>query len=161
MEPIVERGEWKAGLSGSGVGGVQFAEVTVDTETGVVRVHRVVAVHDGGLIVNKLGATSQVNGGVLQGLGYALFEERVMDDQTGIMLNPNFETYKLPTIADTPEIEVHFLDQPERGVIGIAEAVHIPAAAAMANAVHNAIGVRVFDLPMTPSRVLAALETAV
>ena len=81
-----------------------------------------------------------------------------MDDQTGIMLNPNFEQYKIPTIADIPKIEVHFLDQPERGVIGLAEAVHIPTAAAIANAVHNAIGVRVFELPMTPARVLAALE---
>ena len=159
VESVSERGEWQPGLSGAGVGGVQFAQVAVDVETGRVRVERVVVVQDAGLIVNKLGATSQVHGGVLQGLGYALFEERVMDDQTGIVLNANFETYKLPTIADTPVIEVHFLDQPERGVIGLAEAVHIPTAAAIANAVHNAIGVRVWELPMTPARVLASLAT--
>lgn len=159
VESISERGEWKPGLSGAGVGGVQFAAVAVDIETGRVRVERIVVVQDAGLIVNQMGATSQVNGGVIKGLGYALFEERVMDDGSGIMLNPNFEQYKIPTIADIPQIEVHFLDQPERGVIGLAEAVHIPTAAAIANAVHNAIGVRVFELPMTPARVLAALAT--
>ena len=73
------------------------------------------------------------------------------------MLNPNFETYKLPNIADIPTIDVHFLDQPERGVLGLAEAVHIPAAAAIANAVHNAIGVPVMRTAHDPARVLAAL----
>ncbi len=81
-----------------------------------------------------------------------------MDDQTGVMLNVNFETYKIPNIADIPTIDVHFLDQPEKGVLGLAEAVHIPAAAAIANAVFNALGVQVRELPMTPARVLAALE---
>ena len=158
VEGVVEHGAWQPGLSGAGVGGVQFAEVEVDTETGQVRVIHFTCVQDAGLIVNKMAATSQTNGGVIQGIGYALFEERVMDDQTGVMLNVNFETYKLPNIADIPTIDVYFLDQSERGVLGLAEAVHIPAAAAVANAVFNALGVQVRELPMTPARVLAALE---
>jgi xanthine dehydrogenase YagR molybdenum-binding subunit len=157
LEPIIEQGAWQPGLSSAGVGGVQFAEVEVDTETGQTRVLHVTCVQDAGLIVNKLAATNQMHGGLICGIGYALFEERVMDDQTGVMLNSNFETYKIPNIADVPQIDVIFLDQPERGVLGLGEAVHIPAAAAIANAVHNAIGVRVHELPMTPARVLAAL----
>jgi xanthine dehydrogenase YagR molybdenum-binding subunit len=157
LDPIIEQGAWQPGLSSAGVGGVQFAEVEVDTETGQTRVLHVTCVQDAGLIVNKLAATNQMHGGLICGIGYALFEERVMDDQTGVMLNSNFETYKIPNIADIPTIDVIFLDQPERGVLGLGEAVHIPAAAAIANAVHNAIGVRVRELPMTPARVLAAL----
>ncbi len=89
---MVSQGQWREGLSSSGAGGVQFAEVEVDTETGFVKVASVLVVQDGGLIVNKLTAESQVNGGVIMGLGYALYEDRVMDSQTGVMLNANFET---------------------------------------------------------------------
>jgi xanthine dehydrogenase YagR molybdenum-binding subunit len=102
-------------------------------------------------------AESQSIGGIIMGLGYALYEERIMDRLSGVVLNPNFETYKLTTLADTPEIEVIFLDMPERGVIGIGEPVTIPTAAAVANAVANALGVRVPTLPITPQRVLGAL----
>jgi len=80
-----------------------------------------------------------------------------MDRATGVMLNPNFETYKLTGMADVPEIDIVLLDMPERGVIGIGEPVTIPTAAAIANAVANALGVRVNSLPITPQRVLAAL----
>jgi xanthine dehydrogenase YagR molybdenum-binding subunit len=80
-----------------------------------------------------------------------------MDRQAGVVLNPNFETYKLTALADVPEIDVVLLDMPERGVIGIGEPVTIPTAAAVANAVANALGVRVNSLPITPARVLAAL----
>ncbi len=157
LESVVEQGAWQPGLSSSGVGGVQFAEVEVDVETGQVRVVHVTCVQDAGIIVNRLAATNQAHGGLICGIGYALFEERVMDEQSGLMLNPSFDTYKIPNLADIPTIDVHFLDQPSRGVLGLGEAVHIPAAAAIANAVHNAIGVRVYELPMTPARVLAAL----
>jgi xanthine dehydrogenase YagR molybdenum-binding subunit len=136
---------------------VQFAEVAVDTETGLVTVKQVVAVHDCGLIIDSLTLESQINGGVIMGMGYALYEERVMDNLSGVMLNPNFETYKLPGIADVPEIEIVLLNMPERGVIGIGEPATVPTAAAIANAVFNAIGVRVRQLPMTPAAVLAAL----
>ncbi|HOX55685.1 MAG TPA: xanthine dehydrogenase family protein molybdopterin-binding subunit [Candidatus Paceibacterota bacterium] len=157
LQPLVRPGQWQRGLSSSGVGGVQFAEVEVDTETGFVRVKKVTCVQDCGLIVSKLTCESQVNGGIIMGIGYALYEERVMDRQTGVVLNPNFETYKLPALADIPEIDIVLMDMPERGVIGIGEPVTIPTAAAIANAVANALGVRVRSLPITPARVLAAL----
>jgi xanthine dehydrogenase YagR molybdenum-binding subunit len=114
-------------------------------------------VHDCGLIVNPLTTRSQINGGILSGLGYALYEERVMDRQTGLMLNINFDSYKIPNIADTPDIEVILLDIPQRGIIGIGEPAVIPSAGAIANAVANALGVRIHSLPMTPAKVLAAL----
>lgn len=158
VNPIVMQGEWREGLSSSGAGGVQFAEVEVDTETGFVKVKKVLVVQDCGLVVNKLTTESQVNGGVITGIGYALYEQRVMDSQTGVVLNANFETYKLPGIADIPEIDILLLDMPERGVIGIGEPVVIPTASAIANAVANAIGVRVNSIPITPDKVLEALD---
>jgi xanthine dehydrogenase YagR molybdenum-binding subunit len=157
INPLTARGKWQEGFSGSGAGGVDFAEVEVDTETGHVRVKKIVAVHDCGLIVNPLTTTSQVNGGILMAMSYALYEERIMDRQTGLLLNTSFDTYKLTNIADCPDIEVILIDQPERGVIGIGEPASIPASAAIANAVANAIGVRVHSLPITPAKVLAAL----
>jgi xanthine dehydrogenase YagR molybdenum-binding subunit len=160
LDPLVVSGEWQKGLSSSGTGGVQFAEVEVDTDTGFVRVKRVTCVQDGGLIMSKFTCESQVNGGIILGIGYALYEQRVMDPQTGVVLNPNFETYKLPGLADMPEIDIVLIDMPERGVIGIGEPVTIPTAAAIANAVANALGVRVSSLPITPAKVLAALGKA-
>jgi len=155
--PIAVQGEWVEGLSGSGVGGVQFAEVEVDEETGRVRVVKIVAVQDCGLVVNKLTAESQVLGAVTQGIGYALLENRVMDGLSGLMLNPNMEDYKVPGALEIPEIEVILQDMPERGVIGIGEPPVIPTAGAIANAVANALGVRIRELPITPDKVLNAL----
>ena len=129
----------------------------VDTETGFVKVKKITCVQDGGLIVSKLTCESQVNGGIIMGIGYALYEERVMDRTSGVVLNPNLETYKIPNLGDMPEIEVILFDMPERGVIGIGEPVTIPTAAAVANGVANALGVRVNSLPITPARVLEAL----
>jgi len=157
INPIVARGRWKEGLSSRGVGGVQMAEVEVDTETGFVRVKTIVCVQDCGLVVNRLASISQINGGIIMGIGFALYEERILDSHTGVVLNPNFETYKLPGVADVPEIVVILQDMPERGVIGIGEPVTIPTAAAIANAVSNAIGKRVTRLPITPSHVLGLL----
>jgi xanthine dehydrogenase YagR molybdenum-binding subunit len=144
-------------LSSQGVGGVQVAEVTVDTETGVVRCTKIVAVQDCGMIINKLGCESQVAGGVIMGLDYALFEDRIMDHATGRQVNPDMEFYKLGGIQDMPEIVVHMHDMPERGVIGIGEPPTISTAAAIGNAICNAIGVRVPMSPFTPDKVLAAL----
>jgi xanthine dehydrogenase YagR molybdenum-binding subunit len=158
INPVVARGRWKEGLSSHGVGGVQMAEVEVDTETGFVRAKRIFSVQDCGLVVNRLASVSQINGGIIMGIGFALYEERILDSQTGVVLNPSFETYKLPGAADVPEIDVILQDMPERGVIGIGEPVTIPTAAAIANAVSNAIGKRVTGLPITPSQVLALLE---
>jgi xanthine dehydrogenase YagR molybdenum-binding subunit len=157
VNPLVVRGQWQQGLSADHACGVQFAEVEVDTETGLVTVKKVLAVHDCGLIINKITLESQINGGIIMGMGYALYEERVMDDLSGVVLNPNFETYKLPGIADVPEIEIILINMPERGVIGIGEPATVPTAGAIANAVFNAIGARVGSLPITPAKILAAL----
>jgi xanthine dehydrogenase YagR molybdenum-binding subunit len=144
-------------LSNQGVGGVQVAEVTVDTETGVVRCTQVVAVQDCGLIISLKTCESQVAGGVIMGMNYALFEERIMDRVTGRQVNPDMEFYKLGGIADMPKIIVRMVDMPERGVIGIGEPPTISTHAAIGNALFNAIGVRVPYTPFTPDRVLAAL----
>jgi xanthine dehydrogenase YagR molybdenum-binding subunit len=164
MEDARGTGNWSAimadkdpGISNVGVGGVQMAEVWVDTETGVVRCTKVVAVQDCGLIINKLACESQVAGGVVMGVNYALFEERIMDRATGRMVNPDMEFYKLGGIEDMPKIVVHMHDMPERGVIGIGEPPTISTAAAIGNAIFNAIGVRVAYAPYTPERVLEAL----
>src|ERR1039457_6343409 len=162
VTPLLVHGQWQQGdaarpLSSSPAYGIQFAEVAVDTETGLVTVKKVVGVHDCGLIVDRLTLESQINGGIIMGMGYALYEERVMDDLSGVVLNPNFETYKLPGIADVPEIEVVLINMPERGVIGIGEPATIAIAGAIANAVANALGVRISSLPITPAKVLAAL----
>jgi xanthine dehydrogenase YagR molybdenum-binding subunit len=157
MDVIKGRGDWTKGLSNVNVGGVQIAEVKVDTETGVVRCTRVVAVQDCGLVVNLQGCESQVAGGVIMGVNYALFEERIMDRITGRQVNPDMEFYKLAGIQDIPQIVVHMHDMPERGVIGIGEPPTISTCAAIGNAIFNAIGVRVPFAPYTPERVLERL----
>jgi xanthine dehydrogenase YagR molybdenum-binding subunit len=160
MDSVKGQGKWAKDLSNNGVGGVQIAEVLVDTETGLVRCTKVVAVQDCGLIINKLCCESQVAGGVIMGVNYSLFEERIMDRHTGRQVNPNMEFYKLGGIEDMPRIVVHMYDTPEmqaRGVIGIGEPPTISTCAAIGNAIHNAIGVRVPHAPFTPDRVLAAL----
>jgi xanthine dehydrogenase YagR molybdenum-binding subunit len=151
------REEWTTRLSNNGVGGVQIAQVKVDTETGVVTCTKFWAVQDCGMIINKLACESQVAGGVIMGLNYALYEECIYDRATGRQVNPDMEFYKLGGILDMPQIYVHMHDMPERGVIGIGEPPTVSTAAAIGNAVFNAIGVRVPNAPFTPERVLAAL----
>jgi len=157
-EPVSVDGQWQPGLSSRGVNGAQFAAVSVDVETGVVTVDNLTARHDCGMVIDELTAESQVNGGLIMGLSYALFEERVMDRPTGRMVNPNFETYHIAGPSDMPEFDVRLMDVSERGVLGLGEPPTIPTAAAIANAVANAIGVRVHSLPITPGKVIAALE---
>ncbi len=160
MMPINVTAGIAEGLKANGVGGCQFAEVTVDVETGVVTVNKIVAVQDSGLILNLMTWRSQVYGGIIGGLNYGLFEERVMDPATGVMLNPDMELYKLAGASDVPEIVVIPFDTPEmraRGVIGIGEPPTISTAVAIANAVTNAVGVRVPNWPMSPMNVLNAL----
>jgi xanthine dehydrogenase YagR molybdenum-binding subunit len=156
-KPVEATGDWTAGLSSNGVGGVQVARVRVDSETGVVRCTDFWAVQDCGLIINKQGCESQVAGGVIMGINYALFEECIYDRRTGRQVNPDMEFYKLAGIQDIPNIHVHMMDMPQRGVIGIGEPPTISTAAAVGNAVFNALGVRVPNAPYTPERVLAAL----
>jgi CO/xanthine dehydrogenase Mo-binding subunit len=139
--------------------GAQCAEVEVDTQTGDITVLRVAAAHDCGRIVNPLLVESQVAGGIVQALGYALSEARVVDRVSGIVLNPNLEEYKLPTAADMPEIEnaTRSLADDEAnslGAKGIGEPPIIPTAAAIANAVYDAVGVRLRELPLRRERLL-------
>ena len=141
--------------------GCQIAQVAVDTLTGEVRVERVVAVHDIGRVINSMGARSQIVGGVLQGLGFALMEERVVDPTTGTVVNAGLEDYKVPTVADLPEIVCELVDVPDPhlavGVKGLGEPPIIPTAAAIGNALAHALGVRLREAPYTPRRVLEAL----
>ena len=149
------------GLTDSGVGGVQMADVSVDTETGVVRVNKLVAVQDCGLILDLLTAESQVYGGLIMGIAYGLTEERVMDNRTGRYINADLENYHLPRIGDIGELVVEMYqpdDEYARGVIGLGEPPVISTGAALSNAVANAIGVRVPVMPLTPQRVLEALK---
>lgn len=144
--------------------GAQFAEVEVDVETGMVRVKKVVAVHDCGLVVNALTAESQVHGGIIQGISYALYENRILDQATGRMVNPNVEQYKIAGSLDVPEIDVTFLPVWD-GVnnthsVGIGEPSTVATAGAVANAVSHAIGARITSLPITPESVLAAYDGA-
>ena len=148
-------------LTNSGVGGVQMADVSVDVETGIVKINKIVAVQDCGLIIDLKTAESQVYGALIMGVCFALYEEKVMDAKTGRMLNPNMEFYKLAGIGDIGELVVHMMTgkgYDERGVIGLGEPPVVSPGAVISNAVANAIGVRVPTLPMTPDRVLAALE---
>jgi xanthine dehydrogenase YagR molybdenum-binding subunit len=150
-----------AAVAQQDIGGVQFAEVAVDTETGIVRVERVVAAQDCGRPMNPKLIESQVQGGVLMGLSYALFEERVIDHRSGRMVNANLEQYKLAGPRETPVIDVIVLENYQgrsaTDAYGIAEPSNIATAPAIANAVYNAIGVRLRSLPMTPGAILAAL----
>ncbi len=151
------------GLTNHQVGGVQMAEVAVDTETGVIRIVKMVAVQDAGMIVNRLLARSQVYSGLIMGIAYSLCEERIMDNKTGRFINANLNDYKLPRIGDIGDLVVEFYEpesEYKRGVIGLSEPPVISTGAAISNAVANAIGVRVPVLPLTPKRVLDALKGA-
>ena len=139
---------------------MQFAEVTVDIETGIVKLTRILAIQDCGLVVSRLTAESQCYGGVIGSLNFAMFEDRILDRNTGQMVNPNMEWYLLAGMSDIPQIDVRLKDQPERGVIGIGEPPTVPTAAAIALAVRNAIGVTVRSLPLTPARILAGAAAA-
>ncbi|MBZ5536637.1 MAG: xanthine dehydrogenase family protein molybdopterin-binding subunit [Acidobacteriia bacterium] len=146
--------------------GAHFAEVEVDMETGRVTVLRHVAAHHSGRPFNPLTMTSQIEGGVIQSMGYALSEQRVIDPASGIPLNMNMENYKPMTALDVPTIEPILLTQVDEhcntlGGKGIGEPPRIPAAAAIANAVADAIGIRIRELPITPDKVLAALKSSV
>ena len=151
----------KEGLNTLGVGGIQMAEVEVDMETGIVKMKKLVAVQDCGLVVNPKTAESQVFGACIMSVCSALMEERIMDNQLGRVMNADMEFYKLAGLGDIGEIIVHMDITPEndkRGIIGLGEPCAIGGVAAIANAVANAIGVRVPMVPVTPNRVLAALD---
>jgi xanthine dehydrogenase YagR molybdenum-binding subunit len=148
------------GLNTGGAAGIQMADVTVDIETGRVRMNKMVAVQDCGLVVNPKTAESQVLGACIMSTCAALMEERVMDPHTGRVLNADMEFYKLSGISDIGEIVVHMDITPEhdkKGIVGLGEPPAVGGIAAIANAVANAAGVRVPRVPLTPKNVLAAL----
>lgn len=166
VQPISEMGENisrnapREGLITQGVSGVQMADVSVDTETGVVKMNRLVVVQDCGLVVNPKTAESQCFGAGIMSICAALSEERIMDQQTGRVLNADMEFYKLAGPGDIGEIIVHMdvhPDNDKRGIIGLGEPCAVGGIAAIGNAIANALGVRVPMLPATPDRVLAAL----
>jgi xanthine dehydrogenase YagR molybdenum-binding subunit len=155
---ITAHGEWRSNLAGSGVHGACFAEVEVDMETGHVRPIKMVHVQDVGLPLNRVAIESQINGGMIQSLGMALWEQRVMDPVLGLQLNPGFGDYKLPGSLEIPELVPLIDDEDKReAVIGVGEPSIIPAVAAVPNAVFNACGVRVRQLPATPDKILMGL----
>ncbi|MBR9997689.1 MAG: xanthine dehydrogenase family protein molybdopterin-binding subunit, partial [Cyclobacteriaceae bacterium] len=150
------------GLAYGDLGSVQFAEVTVDTETGFIKVDKIVAAHSCGRPINTAHVESQINGGVIQGLAYALYEYRSMDKETGMMMNANVDQYKLPYSMEIPEIESIIVEDysglSSTDAYGIGEPANIATAVAIANAVYNAIGVRIYEIPITPDKVLKALN---
>lgn len=146
--------------------GAQAAEVEVDTWTGRVRVVRIVASHDCGRAINPALAESQLHGGIILGLGYALFERQAVDPALGRPLNLGLHEYKVPTFADVPRIDAEVISVADPtanhvGAKGLAEPPIIPTAPAIANAVFHALGVQVRELPLTPRRVLGALAGGV
>jgi xanthine dehydrogenase YagR molybdenum-binding subunit len=168
MQPLEVKGDFarnmapQSKLSSQQVGGVQMAHVAVDKETGLVKVLKYVAVQDMGLIISPEQATSQINGAIIMGIAYSLFEERINDPKTGAFLNADIAKYKLCRLGDLGEIVVDLFepeDQRKRGVIGLGEPPVISPGAAISNAVANALGVRVPTIPLTPQRVLEALKT--
>jgi len=145
--------------------GIQVADVAVDLETGEVRVERIAAIHDVGRVINPLGAQSQVEGGIIQGVGHTLSEERLVDPTTGTVLTQTLDSYKLPTIADVPEIVVELLDIPDEhltnlGSKGLGEPPIVPTAAAIVNAIRDATGADVRSLPVSREEMLRALHEA-
>jgi xanthine dehydrogenase molybdenum-binding subunit len=140
----------------------EFVEVEVDTETGQVKVLRAVYAHDLGRVINPAAAEGQVEGGLQQGIGYALMENMLFDPDTGACLTSDFLDYKMPTAVEMPrQIECIFVESNEPsgpfGAKGLAEACLIVPAPAIANAIYNAVGVRIRSLPITPEKILAAL----
>jgi xanthine dehydrogenase molybdenum-binding subunit len=139
------------------------AEVEVDTLAGTVKVVKYVAVHDVGRVINGLGAEQQVEGGVIMALGSTLYEELLTDGATGLPLNGNMLDYRVPSIKDVPDkIEVYFVEKPKEygvyGAHGLGEPPIALSGPTIANAVHNAIGVWFDELPITRTRLVAAVK---
>jgi xanthine dehydrogenase molybdenum-binding subunit len=140
----------------------QVIEVEVDIDTGVVRMLKVTAAHDVGRVLNRLGIEGQIEGGIVMGQGYALTEELMVEG--GKIRNPAFRDYKLVTAPEIPEMDIRFVETMDgegpQGAKGVGEAPAICIAAATANAIENATGVRIHELPFTPEKVYRALRAA-
>jgi xanthine dehydrogenase molybdenum-binding subunit len=141
--------------------GAEFAEVEVSLETGIVEVIKIVVALDVGKAINPMIVEGQIEGAVQQGVGFALTENPVFDGRTGKMLNPTFSSYLVPTSADMPEVKVFLVETIEPsgpfGAKGMSEPCYLGIAPAIANAIYNAVGIRLKDLPMSPEKVLKAL----
>jgi xanthine dehydrogenase molybdenum-binding subunit len=141
--------------------GAHFADVSVNVETGRIRINRYVAVHDVGRALNRAIVEGQIEGAVVQGMGFALSEEVRVDPESGIVVNATFMDYKVLTAADVPSIDVILIEHPDalgpHGAKGVGEVGIVPVPGALANAVADAIGTRVLHAPMTPERVLRAI----
>jgi 4-hydroxybenzoyl-CoA reductase alpha subunit len=161
-EPPTERQDkqFRGNISAAYGFATQAVEVEVDEETGEVKVLKIAAAHDVGRAINPMAVEGQIHGGVSMGLGYGLYEELVVEE--GRVLNPNFADYALPTALDMPEIDTIIVETDDPagpfGAKGMAEPACIPTAPAIANAVYDAVGVRIRDLPITPEKVLRALQ---
>jgi xanthine dehydrogenase molybdenum-binding subunit len=153
---------FKGDVSAAYAWATQVAEVEVDTETGIVRLLKVTGAHDVGRVLNRLGIEGQIEGGIVMGQGYAMTEELIVAD--GAVRNPAFRDYKLVTAPEIPEMDVHFIETMDgegpQGAKGVGEAPAICVAAATANAIANATGVRIRELPFTPEKVYRALHAA-
>ncbi len=157
---LVDKDTYKGNISATYGFGAQMAEVEVDVETGIVRVLRLACANDVGRAINPMAVEGQIEGGAQMGLGYALTEEVLVKD--GRILNPDFLDYRLFTSADMPEIETIIIETDDPGgpfgAKGVGEMGGTPTAAAIANAIYDAVGVRMTQVPMTPERILAALD---
>jgi xanthine dehydrogenase YagR molybdenum-binding subunit len=157
----VVTGKHQGKLADGGVHGSQAVRVAVNTRTGQIKVLDMVAVQSQGLTLNRLATKSQINGGMVGALSYALFEQRVLDADFGNLLSANMEDYKIAGAKDIPRMRALIDDDDMRPTVsGMAEGTGVPGAGAIANAVYNACGARVRHLPLTPDRVLEALKDA-
>ena len=153
--------EFRGDVSAAYAWATQVVEIEVDTDTGIVKVLKVTGAHDVGRVINRLGIEGQIEGGVVMGQGYALTENLIVEN--GIVRNPNFRDYKLVTAPEIPEIDISFIETMDgegpQGAKGVGEAPAICVAAAVANAIYNATGVRITALPFTPENVYRALRS--
>jgi CO/xanthine dehydrogenase Mo-binding subunit len=153
--------EFKGDVSAAYAWATQVAEIEVDTRTGVVKLLKITGAHDVGRVINRLGIEGQIEGGIVMGQGYALTENLIVEN--GVVRNPNFRDYKLVTAPEIPEMDVAFIETMDgegpQGAKGVGEAPAICVAAAVANAIYNATGVRITALPFTPENVYRALHS--
>jgi CO/xanthine dehydrogenase Mo-binding subunit len=141
--------------------GVHFAEVAVDTRTGKVEILRLIAAHDVGRAINRLGCENQIQGGAIMGIGFGVMERQYIDGQTGICVNPNMVDFKIPSILDVPAVEPIIVEPDDPygpfGAKGVGEPPASIPAPAIANAIYNAVGVRCNEIPINIRAVLEGL----
>jgi xanthine dehydrogenase molybdenum-binding subunit len=154
--------QFKGDVSAAYAWATQVCEIEIDTQTGIVRLLKVTGAHDVGRVLNRLGIEGQIEGGIVMGQGYAITED--LRVEAGVIRNPNFRDYKLVTAPEIPEMDVSFIETMDgegpQGAKGVGEAPAICIAAAVANAIYNATGTRIYALPFAPENVYRALHGA-